>query len=225
MTRSSLTPARSEALAVGRRLCIVGLMIALSAGCSALRPAAVEQPYFYSLDGVRSEASATSPLAAPTLIINPPNSTSGFSSQRIVYVREAHQLEYYAHSEWIDSPARMLAPLITAVVGNSGAFRAVVTTPSAADGDLRLDTEIVRLQHELDVSPSRVRFTLRATLVDNKTRAVLAWREFDESVAATSETPYGGVLAANQAVQIVLEQLAHFCAETASHWAPTAGEH
>jgi len=196
----------------------MALLIALTAGCSALRPAAVEQPGFYSLDGVRSQTPATSAFAAPILIVSPPQSASGFNSQHMIYVKEDHRLEYYAHSEWIDSPARMIAPLITSVVGNSGAFRAVVTTPSAADGDLRLDTEILRLQHEFGALPSRVRFTLRATLVDNNTRSVLAWREFDESAIASSETPYGGVLAANQAVQTVLEQLARFCAETAGRW-------
>ena len=221
MTHLFLAQFRTGFLVRSRWLCAAGLLIALSTGCSALRPAAVDQPYFYSLDAVRNDVPSSAPKpspAAPTLIVNPPHSASGFSSQRIVYVREAHQLEYYAHSEWIDSPARMLAPLIADTVGNSGAFRAVVRTPSAADGDLRLDTEIVRLQHELTVRPSRVRFTLRATLVDNTTREVLAWHEFDESAPATSETPYGGVLAANQAVQTVLEQLAGWCAEMAGRW-------
>ena len=97
------------------------------------------------------------------------------------------------------------APVFAAII-------AVVLTPSAAAGDLRLDTEIIRLQHEFGVLPSRVRFTLRANLVDNKTREVLAWREFDTSVAATSEDPYGGVVVANRAVGIVLENLAIFCA-------------
>ena len=216
-----LTHRRSEGRDPHRWLCAVLVLMALSSGCSSLRPTAVAQPYFYSLDAGRSEAPASAPKpapTAPTLLINPTRSASGFSSQRIVYVREAHQLEYYAHSEWIDSPARMLAPLIVDAVGNGGAFRAVVTTPSAADGDLRLDTEIMRLQHELTGRPGGVRFTLRATLVDNTTRDVLAWREFDEHVAAASETPYGGVLAANQAVQTVLEQLAAWCAETARRW-------
>lgn len=198
-----------------------GLLLALSAGCSALRPATVQPPYFYSLDAAPREVPTDivrrSP-STPTLIVNLPHSASGFSSQRIVYVRQAHQLEYYAHSEWIDSPARMLAPLIADAVGGSGAFRAVVTAPSAADANLRLDTEIVRLQHDLTYSPARVRFTLRATLVDNTTRDVLAWREFDESTVATSETPYGGVLAANQVVRTVLVQLAGWCAETAASW-------
>ena len=212
------------------RFCTTGLVLTLIAGCGALGPAKIEQPYFYSLDSEHRETQtvadrpAAKSNALPTLIINPPRAASGFDSQRIVYVREAHQLEYYAHSEWIDTPARMLAPLIVPAVENTGALRAVVLTPSAAAGDLRLDTQIVRLQHESGDAPSRVRLTLRATLVDNETRIVLASREFDETVVSASETPYGGVVAANSVVQIVLKQLASFCAESAAQWRPPAAE-
>jgi cholesterol transport system auxiliary component len=68
----------------------------------------------------------------------------------------------------------------------------------------------VRLQQDFASQPSRVHFTLRAHLVDSATRRVLAWRVFDESVAAATDDPYGGVVAANRAVQTVLEQLAGF---------------
>jgi len=88
-----------------------------------------------------------------------------------------------------------------------------VLAPSAAGGDLRLDTQIIRLQHEFGARPSQVRFTLRAHLVDDRTRRVLAWREFDAAVPAVSEDPYGGVVAANRAVQMTLRNLADFCAE------------
>jgi len=199
------------------------ILLVLAGGCSALDPSAMQQPTLYALDTVRSELQAVrlpaamSPVA-PTLIVNPPRAAAGFDSQRIVYVREAHKREYFAHSEWIDTPARMLAPLIVVAVENSGTFRAVVLTPSAATGDLRLDTEIVRLQHEFDARPSRVRFTLRAYVVDNATRRVLASREFDEAVPAATEDPYGGILAANRAVQTVLGQLADFCTAAAGSW-------
>jgi len=199
------------------------ILLVLAGGCSALDPSAMQQPTLYSLDTVRSQLQAVrlpaaiSPVA-PTLIVNPPRAAAGFDSQRIVYVREAHKREYFAHSEWIDAPARMLAPLIVVAVENSGTFRAVVPTPSAAAGELRLDTEIVRLQHEFDARPSRVRFTLRAYVVDNSTRRVLAWREFDETVPAATEDPYGGILAANRAVQVVLGQLADFCTAAAGSW-------
>jgi cholesterol transport system auxiliary component len=208
------------------RLLAAGLILALAAGCSALQPKATPQPAFYSLDSGKVESRDTPalPPTALTLIVNPPHAASGFDSQRILYVRTDHQLEYFAHSEWVDTPARMLAPLIVSAVEQSGVYRAVVLTPSAAAGDLRLDSEIVRLQHEFGGktggnpetnAASQVRFTLRAYLVDNSTRRVLAWREFDATEPSPSEDPYGGVIAANRAVQKVLRQLATFCAETA----------
>ena len=215
------------------RLGAAGLLLTLAGGCGALFPTTTTpQPSFYSLDSARGAAPAsppaairpTAPAAAPTLIINPPHAAAGFDSSRIIYVREIHKLEYFSHSEWVDTPARMLAPLIVAAVENSGTFRAVVLTPSAAAGDLRLDTEIVRLQHDFGSQPSRVRFTLRAYIVDNTTRRVLASREFDETVAAASTDPYGGVVAANRAVQTALEHLASFCANAALNWKPPADE-
>jgi len=201
------------------RLLAASLLLAAVGACSTLRPGAPPPPSFYSLDGAPGAAPVAVPAVAsptaPTLIIAPPHAAAGFDSAHIMYVRETHKLEYFAHSDWVDPPPRMLAPLLVAAIQNSGAFRAVALAPSAAAGDLRLDTEIVRLQHEFLTRPSRVRFTLRAYLVEDKTRRVLAWREFDAAVPAASEDPYGGVVAANQAVQTVLADLAAFCAAAA----------
>lgn len=196
---------------------LLGVTPALFAvcACSALFPASTPPPVFYLLDdSPRGAPPVEAPVTAPALTINPPRAAAGFDSSRIIYVREPHKLEYFAHSEWVDPPARMLAPLLVAAVENSGAFRAVMLAPSAAAGDLRLDTEIIRLQHEFETLPSRVRFTFRAYLIDDKTRRVLAWREFDAVVPAASADSYGGVVAANRAVQTVLENLSAFCAET-----------
>ena len=204
------------------------LALTLAAGCSALLPKPPLQPSFYALDGAAAGAPAApreasiGAVTAATLVVNPPQAGAGFDSRRIIYVRKAHQLEYYAHSEWVDTPARMLAPLIVAALDRSGAFRAVVSTPSAAAGDLRLDTEIVRLQHEFGGAPSRVRLTLRATLTDNATRQVLARHDFDAQADAGSEDAYGGVVAANHATRQVLQALAAFCSQAAQQWQPRA---
>lgn len=197
------------------RIFAAGLCLVALGACSALKPSITTHPAYYALDNTKSAAPVVMPVAAPTLIINPPHAAAGYASSRIIYMRETHKLEYFANSEWVDPPARMLTPLLVAATANTGAFRAVVLTPSAAAGDLRLDTEIIRLQHEFGTLPSRVRFTLRANLVDNKTREVLAWKEFDTSVAATSEDAYGGVVAANRAVATLLESVSAFCAEAA----------
>jgi len=211
------------------RLGASGLSLALVCGCAALMPAAAPHPRFFSLADaqgaapVSPRAVTTAAATAPTLIVSPPHAAAGFDSPHIVYMRQASQLENYAHNEWVDTPARMLAPLIVAAIESGGAFRAVVQTPSTVAGDMRLDTEVLRLQHEFLSKPSRVRFTLRAYLVDNATRQVLASREFEAVAAAPSEDAYGGVMAANEAVRSVLADLAAFCIETAaSRWTHSA---
>ncbi len=213
---------------LGVRIFIALLAAALAGGCNVLQQKSAAPPSYYSLNGIATAASpsgpAPAPLAtnAPTLVVSPTRAAAGFDSNRIIYTRDAHRIEYFAHSEWIDTPARMLAPLIITAVESSGAFRAVVPTPSAASADIKLDTEILRLQQEFSTQPSRVRFTLRAYLVDSQTRRVLAWREFDESVVAAGDDPVNGVAAANRAVLNVMSALKGLCAEAAAGWTPGA---
>lgn len=182
--------------------------------CSVLGKASLPPPAFYVLDSAPALATPQGPsqMAVPplTLIISPPHAASGFDSQRIVYVRSAHQLEYFAHSEWVDPPARMIGPLLVSVAQQTGAFAAVVLASGAAAGDLRLSTDILKLQHNFQTSPSRVQLTLRAYLTDEKTHRVLAWQEFSGEAVAASDTPQGGVAAANRVVQGVLAQVAQF---------------
>jgi cholesterol transport system auxiliary component len=214
----------------GVRIFTVLLAAAPAAGCGVLQQKSAAPPSYYSLDGFRAGIATDAnpsrrlpaPLAtnAPTLVVSPTRAAAGFDSNRIIYTRDAHKVEYFAHSEWIDTPARMLAPLIVTAIEDGGAFRAVVPTPSAAIADLKLDTEILRLQQEFSGHPSRVRFTLRAYLVDSQTRRVLAWREFDESVDAAGDDPYNGVVAANRAVRNVMTALQSLCAEAAAGWTP-----
>jgi cholesterol transport system auxiliary component len=143
------------------RLVATALLLTLLGSCSMLGGTEESPPAFYSLSGSGPVPPVTASPAvrssrAPTLIVNPPRAAPGFDSQHIIYVREPYRLEYFAHSEWIDTPARMIAPRIVAALEGTGAFRAVVLAPSAAVGELRLDIEIIRLQHEFDRSPSQL---------------------------------------------------------------------
>ncbi len=203
-------------------------------GCASLLPAAEPPPAHFTLQGVPSlqlntkQGQAPAPLApqtaAPMLVINVPRAAAGFDSARIIYTRYPQRLEYFARSEWVDTPARMLAPLIVTAVAERGAFRAVVQAPSTAVGDLRLDTIVLRLQQEFGATPSRVRFTLRAQLIDDKTHRVMASRDLEGLATAASEDPVGGVVAAQLAVQTVMDELAAFCANEAAAWRPTRPE-
>ena len=201
---------------IDRRTGLLGVCVAAMAlsACSLLQPKSSTPPSYYALQTAQPatpSSAARNPVAnAPTLVISPVRAASGFDSQRIIYVREPHRLEYFSHSEWIDAPARMLGPLMVSSIEQTGAFKAVVMTPGSAGGELRLDTEIMRLQQDFQTKPSTVQFTLRAYLVDEKTRKVLAWRAFDNQTAASSDDPRAGVDAANRAVQAVLQELSQF---------------
>ena len=215
MTKQSFNPSSWRGTAM--------LLTLLASGCSGLLPKPVAPPSVYVLEGARetqaaprAAASALASGSAPTLLLSATRSAPGYGSQHIVYVRVAHQLEHFAHSEWVDSPARMLEPLLVAALEQTGTFRAVGSATSAIVGELRLDTEVLRLQQEFGGGPSRVRFTLRASLTDNTTRQVISTREFDATAAADSDDPYGGVVAANRVVQQVLQQVASYCVEAAA---------
>jgi cholesterol transport system auxiliary component len=202
---------------------VFGALVSLAAAmlvsaCGSLFGSPAPAPHFWSLDAALASAGpASAPpraaaASAPVLIVATPRAAAGFDTDRIVYIREAHRLEPYADNQWVDTTPRMLGPLIAESLARTGAFAAVLSTPSPANGQWELNTEIVRLQHEL--ADSRVRFTLRATLVDKPMRTVVVSREFDAVAPTPSANPAGAVAAANSAVAQVLGQLTDFCTAT-----------
>ncbi|MGZ3159079.1 MAG: ABC-type transport auxiliary lipoprotein family protein [Burkholderiaceae bacterium] len=183
--------------------------------CSALMPADVAQPKLYSFDDAQPMVQHAPPMkaGAPTLVIGTLRAAAGFDSTQMIYLRQPHKLEFFRESQWVNTPAIMLSPLVATALERSGAFGAVVQTPTSVPGQFRLELEIIRLQQEFTSQPSREHFTLRAHILNPATRQVVAWREFDAIVPAASDDPYGGVMAANQAVRTVIAELSAFCAE------------
>ncbi len=209
--------ARRGVIPWGRMVLV--LFWGLIAGCAGLLPAPPPSITFYALEAGLSPSAAPSPTSAGTerpprrlsLVVSATQAAPGFDSPRMVFMREPQRRESYALSEWVDTPARMLTPLIVAALARDDLYRSVVSNSSAVSADLRLDTELVRLQQNFSSEPSRVRLTLRATLVDALSMRVLAWHEFDAEQPSASEDARGGVTAAQQVAQRVLEALRSFC--------------
>lgn len=206
----------------GRMLTVLTVLSLALAGCSSLFPAASPQPAFYALQALQGPTPATgaagqrmttptSGARAPVLVVQVPSAAPGFGSGRIIYTRQPHRLETFARHEWVEAPARMLAPLMVAALQGGGAFSAVVLAPSAAIGGLQLDTQLLRLQQEFGSPPSRVRLTLRAQLIHTSSRQVLATRDFEHLAVSESEDAPGGVAAAQVAVHAVLGEMVSWC--------------
>lgn len=200
-----------------RRAVFVAILAAsLLGGCSAMVPPPPPPDNVYLLE-VKPAATIRSALPKRELVlaVSMPRARAGFDTAQMIWVRQEHRLEVYSRNRWADTPARMLAPLLAQALERSGAFHAVVQAPSGVSATLRLDTELVRLQQDFSVHPSRVQFTLGAQLIDTATRRVIASAEFDETENAETEDAYGGVGAANRALERLLARLAAFCAEHA----------
>jgi cholesterol transport system auxiliary component len=186
--------------------------VALLAACAALQPPQADQASTYVLEALPASG-APRPKRDLVLEVSVPRARPGFDTPQMAYTQRANALEYFARNRWADTPAHMLAPLLAQALDQSGGFRAVVQAPSLAAANLRLETELVRLQQDFGARPSRVQLTLRAQLIDAEARRVLASAEFDETEVAPSDDPYGGVIAANRALGRLLERLARFCVE------------
>ncbi len=142
------------------------------------------------------------------LLVNLPQTRAGFDTERIAYLRRSHEVSYYAASEWVDTPARMLAPLLVRAFERIGAWQTVVQMPSAVRGDYRIDSDNLTLGQEFFQHPSRVRLTLRAQLIDLRHSRPVGAKRFEILEEAPSEDAYGGVIAANRAVAKLLEEIA-----------------
>lgn len=193
---------------------LAGFGAAVLGACTGtLLPKPAPPPSRHTLDtGAAWPSPSVARADAPVLVVATPRAAPGHESRRMVYLRQAQELEAFAFHEWVEPPATMLAPLLLRALQGSGAFGAVLLAPSAVAGTWRLETELIRLQQDFSTQPSQVRLSLRAVLLDAGQRRVIAWREFDTRVAAASDDPLAGVVAAGQATQRLLAAVAEFCA-------------
>jgi cholesterol transport system auxiliary component len=182
----------------------------LLAACGGLTAPQVASPNIYVLEaGPAIQAGQVK--RDLVLAVSLPRALSGFDTPQMAYVKQPFELNYFVTSRWADTPARMLQPLIAQAMEQTESFRAVVQTTGAISADVRLDTELVRLEQDFKTRPSRVQITLRAQLIDVRGKRLLAAQQFDDVEIASSEDAYGGVTAANRMLQRVLGKLAEFC--------------
>jgi cholesterol transport system auxiliary component len=182
----------------------------LLTGCSLFQPPHEESQHIYVLDAQAPESA--DPIKRDlVLAVSMPRARPGFDTSQMVYVRQSHELDYFAVNRWADTPARMLAPLLLQTLEQTGTFRAVVPALGTVPADIRLDTELVRLQQDFESTPSRIEIGLRAQLINVSNKRVIAVKQFNETENAPSDDAYGGVIAANKALQRMLGQVAGFC--------------
>jgi len=194
-----------------RRYLVLALSLLLGSCSLPLLQAPVEQPTRnYVLEWHGGDMPPVMSPRRDSLLISPILSNPGFDNSDMAYMRTPHEIEYFANHRWVDSPARMLEPLLVQAAEQSGLFRNVVEAGRGADVDLRLDSKLIHLQQVCRLNPSQLQLALRVTLTEVASARIIASQTLSVSEAIEARTPYAGVLAANQAVARLLSELQVF---------------
>lgn len=145
-----------------------------------------------------------------SLLVMQPNAVDGYTTDRMLYVNKPFQLNAFARNAWMNPPAAMLQPLLARSVESSHYFYAVTLEPNSSKTDYRLESTLMRLQQNFLVKPSRIQLALQAVLTHVEDNRLVATQDFYVDLPCPSDTPIGGVEAANQATQRLTAQVARF---------------
>ncbi len=184
----------------------------LLSSCSIFSPVNTPKIDTYEINTIPSVPVSRS--SHSTIAVMQPESSAIYNTTEIAYTIAAYQVAYFARSRWIDTPPRMLQQLMIQTLQNTHHFKAVMFPTFTGHIDYVLSSQLVKLEQDFSVNPSLVKMIVRAQLLDAKTSRVLAVKQISVVVPAPQNTPYGGVMAANQAAADIVRQIAQFSLRT-----------
>ena len=125
----------------------------------------------------------------------------------MLYFTQDYSIASFVKNRWAAPPSDMLLPLIVRSLQNTGYFRAVITPPSPVKALARLDVRLIKLVQNFTKKPSVIEMTLNVSLIDNRSMTIMNSQRFSIEIPASADNPYGGVIAANEATRILLQNL------------------
>lgn len=176
----------------------------------ACSPIKVPNVATYSLTTLQASAQTKNSHSGSTLGVGVPSASPGYEGTDMIYMLTPYELSSFALHRWVAPPAQMILPLVVQALRAKGYFKAVVSTPYSVQTNYRLDFQVLKLQQNFLLPVSREEVVIQVNFFNNRTNQVIASRRFSATVAAGNNTPYSGVLAANQAVARLSQQIASF---------------
>lgn len=185
-------------------------LISLVTGCSVLSPVKYKPESIYELNALPKHVAAES-MHPAVLLVMEPDSRPAYNTTQMAYSIKPYQIAYFVENRWAETPAKMLQPLIVQTLQNTHYFRTVVTTPFSGSYDYLLTSQLLLLQQNFTYQPALLQMKLRIQLMSAKDNRVIATQQLTIEEPIIQNTPYGGVVAANRAVEKMLKQIARFC--------------
>ncbi|HHF7368180.1 TPA: ABC-type transport auxiliary lipoprotein family protein [Legionella bozemanae] len=192
---------------------LVGISAVVLSACSPVKISVKNQ---YQLSAYSTKQLAKKPMPI-TLLVTTPDAAAGYQTEQMLYVKKPYALEPFVKNAWVNPPADMLYPLILQSLQRTNLFEAVTSNAYTLGATYRLDTQLLSLQQNFLKKPSILEFSAKVVLTHVSDNNVLASKIINLRIPCPSDTPYGGVIAANKATQQFTAALTHFVASHMEH--------
>lgn len=145
-----------------------------------------------------------------SLLVSQPDAIAGYQTEQMMYINKPFELNSFVHNAWVSSPANMLYPLMIQSLETSNFFFAIASGPDADKTDYRLDTQLFALQQNFLTKPSHLELVAKVVLTHIEDNRVVSSKIIKQHATCPSDTPLGGVFAANQATTAFTKAVTSF---------------
>ena len=145
-----------------------------------------------------------------TILVSTPEAANACQTPQMFYIDKPFEVDSFANNAWVSPPATMLHALLIKSLQATNFFCAVTSSAYSETSDYRLDTQIFNLEQNFLKKPSVIQFSSKIVLTEVKNNRILASKVINEEIPCPSDTPLGGVIAANKAMQIFTAQVDDF---------------
>lgn len=187
-----------------KTIALIASLFLLTA-CSAIKSPIVNR---YKLTSYSS--SKVAHTSSTTLLVTPTAALDGYETDQMRYSTQPFTLNSYAKNNWISPPANMLYSLLIQSLQCSHYFSAVGSGAYFSKTTYRLDTQLIELQQNFIKKPSVLELKVKAVLTQVENNQIVASKTFSQDITCPQDTPYGGVIAANQATFRLTKDISNF---------------
>ena len=187
--------------------------VVLFSGCALFSPVKIDTKRNVLSDIPLDLPSETTHSA--TLLVLVPETMPAYATTQMAYSTQAYQIAYFSKNEWAATPSQMIQPLIVKTLRNTHYFSEVLSPPFFGRHTFALHVEILELKQDFTSEPAMLQLAMRIYLSREATNQIVATKDLSVREAMPERNPYAGVVAANEAMQKLLRELAKFVFEKA----------
>lgn len=188
------------------KVIVLALSMSLLSACGSLSPVATTPMQTYRLNANVSPMQQGNANHGVIFVSATPASAS-FNGTAMYYQQKPYQLDSFAKNAWVSPPATMINASIVENLTQLHQFNAVLSVMNpGVSMDYTLSTKLLNLYQDFTSPNSQMVLSIEVTLIDSKHNKVLASQVFNYKETA-GNTPYGGVVAANEALGQFLNDL------------------